>query len=48
MRDYKVLEKHEIVYTLQFGFRANQSINHALVSLKDSITNSLDSRKSGC
>ena len=32
-RLYKYLEKQEILYTLQFGFRASHSINHALVSL---------------
>ena len=45
---YKFLEKHEISYTLQFGFRASHSINHALVSLTEAIKNSLDNRKFGC
>ena len=39
---YKYLEKQEILYTLQFGFRASHSINHALVSLTEAIKNSLD------
>ena len=30
-RLYKFLEKHEILYSLQLGFRASHSINHALV-----------------
>ena len=47
-RLYKFLEKHEILYTLQFGFRASHSINHALVSLTEAIKNSLDNRKFGC
>ena len=47
-RLYKFLEKHEILYTLQFGFRASHSINHALVSLAEAIKNSLDNRKFGC
>ena len=45
---YKFLEKHEILHTLQFGFRASHSINHALVSLTEAIKNSLDNRKFGC
>lgn len=47
-RLYKFLEKHEILYSLQFGFRANNSINHALVSLTEAIKNSLDNKKFGC
>ena len=47
-RLYKFLEKHEILYTLQFGFRASHSINHALVSLTEAIKNSIDNRKFGC
>ena len=47
-RLYKFLEKHEILYSLQFGFRANHSINHALVSLTEAIKNSLDNKKFGC
>ena len=45
---YKFLEKHEIWYSLQFGFCASHSINHALVSLTEAIKNSLDNRKFGC
>ena len=44
----KFLEKHEILYKLQFGFRTSHSINHALVSLTEAIKNSLDNRKFGC
>ena len=44
---YKFLEKHEILYILQFGFRASHSVNHALVSLT-ATKNSLDNRKFGC
>ena len=47
-RLYKFLEKYKILYASQFGFRANYSINHALVSLTEAIKNSLDSRKFGC
>ena len=47
-RLYKFLEKHVILYDLQFGFRASHSIDHALVSLTEAIKNSLDNRKFGC
>ena len=47
-RLYKSLEKHEILHSLQFGFRASHSISHALVSLTEAIKSSLDSRKFGC
>ena len=47
-RLYKVLEKHKILYHLQFGFRTSHSIDHALVSLTEAIKNSLDSKKFGC
>ena len=47
-RLYKFLEKYKILYSSQFGFRANYSINDALVSLTEAIKNSLDNRKFGC
>ena len=47
-RLYKFLEKYEILYALQFGFRSNHSIDHALVSLTEAIKNALDDRKFGC
>ena len=48
VRLYSFLQKYEIMYTLQFGFRASHSINHALVSLTEAIKNSLDNKKYGC
>ena len=47
-RLYNFLVKHQILYSLQFGFRANHSIDHALVILTEAIKNSLDDRKLGC
>ena len=47
-RLYNFLVKHAILHELQFGFRANHSINHALVSLTEAIKNLLDNRKFGC
>ena len=36
-RLYKFLEVHKSLYILQFSFRASHSINHALISLTESI-----------
>ena len=47
-RLYRFLEKHEILYSLQFGFHASHSFNYALVILTEAIKNSLDNRKFGC
>ena len=47
-RLYHFLNVHEILYNLQFGFRASHSINHALVRLTESIKNSLDNKHFGC
>ena len=42
------LEIHKILYELQFGFRASHSVNHALISMTESIKNSLDNKNFGC
>ena len=47
-RLYIFLEIHKILYDLQFGFRASHSVNHALISMTESIKNSLDNKKFGC
>ena len=47
-RLYNFLEQQNVLYSLQFGFRASHSINHALISMKESIKESLDNRKYGC
>ena len=36
------------MYNFQFGFRASHSIDHALISLTESIKNTLDNKKYGC
>ena len=46
-RLYEFLELHNILYSHQFGFRANHSINHALISLTESVKNTL-LKKFGC
>ena len=45
---YKFLESFEILYPLQFGFREKHSTSHALLSLTESIKQSIDSGKVGC
>ena len=47
-RLYKILDKQEILFSLQFGFRSSHFINHALVSLTEAIKNSLANSKFHC
>ena len=47
-RLYKFLEIHKVLYSLQFGFQENHSIDHALVSLTEAIRNTLDYKRLGC
>ena len=47
-RLYKFLEVHNVLYSLQFGFQENHSIDHALVSLTEAVRNTLDNRRLGC
>ena len=47
-RLYNFLEIHKVLYHLQFGFPASHSVNHALISMTQSIKNSLDNKKFGC
>ena len=42
-RMYEFLESNELNYNRQFDFRANHSINHALISMTESIKSFLDS-----
>ena len=41
-RLYKFLTSYNCIYELQFGFRANYSTNHALISLTEDIRDALD------
>ena len=41
-RMYQFLESNKLIYTRQFGFRANHSSNHALISMTESIKSFLD------
>ena len=47
-RLYNFLEIHKILYNLQFGFCASHSVNHALISLTESIKNILGNKCFGC
>ena len=41
-RMYQFLESNKLIYNRQFGFRANHSTNHALISMTESIKSFLD------
>ena len=48
-RLYQLLEKSDLFYSLQFGFRANEhSTNHALISITETMKELIDNNKSGC
>ena len=47
-RIYKFMENSQLFYSRQFGFRSNHSTNHALISITESIKNSIDNGKFGC
>ena len=47
-RLYKFLEINKVLYSLQFGFQENHSIDHALVSMTEAIRNILDNKRLGC
>ena len=45
---YSYLECHNVLYSLQFGFRQKCSTNHALISITESIRYSIDNNEFGC
>ena len=47
-RLYAYLECHNILYSLQFGFRQKCSTNHAVISIAESIRSSVDNKEFGC
>ena len=47
-RLYQFLEKSELFYSLQFGFRAKHATNHALISITETIKESIENNKFGC
>ena len=42
------LELHSIIYPNQFGFRAGHSTTHSLISIVETISKTIDSKKYGC
>ena len=47
-RIYAFLEKNNILYDLQFGFRAKHSTTHALINITEQIRSALDAGKVTC
>ena len=47
-RLYSFLEKYDILHSLQFGFRAKHSTLHALISLTESVKQTIDDSMFGC
>ena len=47
-RLYSFVACNRILYPLQFGFQENDSIDHALISMTETIRNSLDNKRYGC
>ena len=47
-RAYSFLEKSNIIYKLQFGFRKKHSTNHALIDITENIRKALDNGKFAC
>ena len=47
-RLYKYLEKNNIIYSGQFGFRANHSTDHALLLIVDKIQRAIESGQFSC
>ncbi len=44
-RVYSFIEKHEMIYKHQYGFRKKHSTNHALVRITEQIRKALDENK---
>ena len=44
---YSFVTCNKIIYPLQFGFQENHSIDHALISMTETIRRSLDNKKYG-
>ena len=47
-RLHRFLEIHKVLYSLQFGFQEDHSIDHALVSLTEAVRSTLDNKRLGC
>ena len=42
------LEKDNLLYSLQFGFRSKHSTSHTLISMTEKIRNTIDNGNYGC
>ena len=42
------LNKNNVIYNLQFGFRQQYSTSHALINITENIRNTLDDGNMGC
>ena len=47
-RLYSFVTQNNIIYPLQFGCQEKHSIEHALISLTETVRNTLDNKKLGC
>ena len=47
-RLYKLLDSMDAFYPLQFGFRERHSTYHALISMTETIINTIDNGNYGC
>ena len=47
-RFYSFLEMHNALYSLQFGLQVNHSIDDALVSFREAVRYTLNSKRFGC
>ena len=47
-RLYEFLEKDNLLYSLQFGFRSKHSTSHTLISMTEKIRNTIDNGNYGC
>ena len=47
-RVYHFLEKHNILYQYQFGFRAKHSTSQALISMVENLKSAIDNGQYGC
>ena len=48
VRIYSYLEKYNMIYSKQFGFRGNHSVNHAIISFTEHIRSLLDQGEYVC
>ena len=47
-RFYTFLNKNNVIYNLQFGFRKQYSSSHALINITENIRKALDDRNIDC